>query len=90
MVNFLRSRTHERYEEYVTIHIDPTIGHQYLIKATAQHAGLKKQVSAQLLRDTCAVGLLKHGEPIETVLLKLGLSEATWEDAKEKYVRLSS
>jgi len=34
-----------------------------------------------------AVRLLKSGEPIETVLRKLGLSETTWEDAKEKYLK---
>ena len=63
---------------------------QYLIKTTAERASIKKQVSAQLLRDTCAVRLLKRGEPMETVLLKLGFSETTWEDAKEKYLRLTS
>ncbi len=63
---------------------------QYLIKTTAERAEIKKHVSAQLLRDTCAVRLLKRGEPIETVLLKLGFSETTWEDAKEKYLRLIS
>lgn len=63
---------------------------QYLIKATSERAGIKKRVSAQLLRDTCAVRLIKHGEPIDTVLLKLGFSETTWEDAKEKYLKLTS
>ncbi len=63
---------------------------QYLIKTTAERANIKKHVSAQLLRDTCAVRLLRRGEPIETVLLKLGFSETTWEDAKEKYLRLTS
>jgi hypothetical protein len=41
-------------------------------------------------RDTCAVRQLKRGEGIERVLLRLGLSETTWEDAKVKYQRLSS
>jgi hypothetical protein len=41
------------------------------------------------LRDTCAVRQLKRGEGIERVLARLGLSEATWEDAKEKYGKLS-
>ncbi len=63
---------------------------QYLIKTTAERAAINKHVSAQLLRDTCAVRLLKQGESIETVLLKLGFSETTWEDAKEKYLRLTS
>jgi site-specific recombinase XerD len=62
---------------------------RYLITHTAQQAGIKKRVSAQILRDTCAVRQLKRGEAIERVLQRLGLSETTWEDAKEKYVKLS-
>lgn len=62
---------------------------RYLISDTAQKAGIKKKVSAQILRDTCAVRQLKRGEGIEKVLLRLGLSETTWEDAKIKYEKLS-
>jgi integrase/recombinase XerD len=62
---------------------------RYLISQTAQQAGIKKRVSAQILRDTCAVRQLKRGEAIERVLQRLGLSETTWEDAKEKYLKLS-
>jgi len=29
------------------------------------------------------------GEEIENVLVKIGLSETTWEDAKEKYLKLA-
>ena len=61
-----------------------------LLASIGARAGLKKQVSAHLLRDTCAVRLLKTGEPVEAVLRKLGLSETTWEDAKEKYLKLTS
>jgi site-specific recombinase XerD len=63
---------------------------RYLLRTVGEQAKLKKPVSAQLLRDTCAVRLLKAGEPIETVLRKLGLSETTWEDAREKYLKLIS
>jgi site-specific recombinase XerD len=62
---------------------------QYLIAETAEKAGIRKQVSAQILRDTCAVRQLKRGEGIERVLLRLGLSETTWEDAKVKYTKLA-
>jgi site-specific recombinase XerD len=62
---------------------------RYVISETAQKAGIKKRVSAQILRDTCAVRQLRRGEDIERVLQRLGLSETTWEDAKEKYVKLS-
>ena len=61
----------------------------YLISETAEKAGVKKRVSAQILRDTCAVRQLKRGEGIERVLQRLGLSETTWEDAKIKYEKLS-
>ena len=62
---------------------------RYLITEIAEKAGVKKKVSAQILRDTCAVRQLKRGEGIEKVLLRLGLSETTWEDAKIKYLKLS-
>jgi integrase/recombinase XerD len=63
---------------------------RYLISQTAQRAGIKKRVSAQILRDTCAVRQLRRGEGIERVLQRLGLSETTWEDAKIKYQKLSA
>ena len=62
---------------------------RYLLTGAAAKAGVKKKVSAQILRDTCAVRQLKRGESIEVVLLRLGLSETTWEDARVKYQRLS-
>ena len=58
---------------------------RYLITETAEKAGVKKKVSAQILRDTCVIRQLKRGEGIERVLMRLGLSESTWEDAKVKY-----
>jgi len=62
---------------------------QLLITETAEKAGVKKQVSAQILRDTCAVRQLKRGEGMEKVLLRLGLSKTTWEDARVKYTKLA-
>jgi site-specific recombinase XerD len=62
---------------------------RYLITETAEKAGVKKKVSAQILRDTCAIRQLRRGEGIERVLLRLGLSETTWEDAKIKYKKLA-
>lgn len=62
---------------------------RYLITETAEKAGIKKRVSAQILRDTCAVRQLKRGERVERVLERLGLSETTWEDAREKYLKLT-
>jgi integrase/recombinase XerD len=61
-----------------------------LITDTAEKAGIRKKVSAQILRDTCAVWQIKRGEGIERVLMRLGLSETTWEDAKVKYQKLSA
>jgi integrase len=62
---------------------------RYLITETAEKAGVKKKVSAQILRDTCAIRQLKRGEGIERMLMRLGLSETTWEDAKVKYEKLA-
>jgi site-specific recombinase XerD len=62
---------------------------QYLIAETAEKAGIQKQVSAQILRDTCAVRQLKRGAGMERVLQRLGLSETTWEDARVKYTKLA-
>src|SRR5918997_7230232 len=62
---------------------------RYLITEAAEKAGVKKKVSAQILRDTCAIRQLRRGEGIERVLMRLGLSETTWEDAKVKYEKLS-
>ena len=42
-----------------------------------------------LLRDTFVVRSLKRGEGIEHVLRKIGLRGSTWEDAKEKYLKLA-
>jgi site-specific recombinase XerD len=63
---------------------------RYLITETAEKAGVKKKVSAQILRDTCAIRQLRRGEEIERVLQRLGLSETTWEDARIKYRKLSA
>src|SRR3954467_11101846 len=62
---------------------------RYLITETAEKTGIQKQVSAQIMRDTCAVRQLKRGEGIERVLQRLGLSETTWEDARVKYTKLA-
>ena len=62
---------------------------RYLITETAEKAGVKKKVSAQILRDTCAIRQLRRGEEIERVLMRLGLSETTWEDARMKYEKLA-
>lgn len=63
---------------------------EYILTAMAVRAGITKKVTAQILRDTCAVRLLKRGIPIERVLQKLGLNPSTWEDAKEKYLKLTA
>jgi len=62
---------------------------QYLLTDLATRAGVKKRVTAQILRDTCAVRWCRNGEDMETVLLKLGLSKSTWEDAEVKYSKLA-
>ena len=63
---------------------------EMLLTDVAKRAGVQKKVTAGILRDTFVVRSLKRGEGIETILKRIGLSETTWEDAKEKYLRLST
>jgi integrase/recombinase XerD len=85
------------YEEYVTKYGINEIVFPYtprfiemLLTDVAKRAGVQKKVTAGILRDTCAIRQLRRGEGIERVLMRLGLSETTWEDAKIKYLKLSA
>jgi integrase/recombinase XerD len=62
---------------------------QLLTEAT-RAAGLRKKVTAGILRDTFVVRSLRQGMPIADVLKKIGLSDRTWDDAKNKYELLAS
>src|SRR6266705_966970 len=62
---------------------------EMLLSDVAKRAAVRKKVTAGILRDTFVVRSLKRGEGIEDVLKKIGLSETTWEDAKEKYEKLA-
>jgi site-specific recombinase XerD len=62
---------------------------EMVLTDTAKRAELQKKVTAGILRDTFVVRCLKRGEAIENVLVKIGLSAATGEDAKEKYLKLA-
>jgi len=62
---------------------------EMLLSDVAKRAGVQKKVTAGILRDTFVVRSLQRGERIEDVLKKIGLSETTWEDAKEKYEKLA-
>ena len=85
------------YEDYVTKYGISEIVFPYtprfiemLLAGVAKRANVQKKVTAGILRDTFAIRQLKRGEGIERVLLRLGLSEMTWEDAKIKYLKLSA
>jgi integrase/recombinase XerD len=60
---------------------------RYLITETAETAGIKKKVSAQILRDTCAVRQLRRGEGIERVLQRLGLRAYPKSSAARKVIQ---
>lgn len=62
---------------------------EMLLSNTTKRAGVQKKVTAGILRDTFVVRSLKRGEGIEAVLKKIGLSEKTWENSKEKYEKLA-
>lgn len=61
-----------------------------LLTDAAKAAGLRKKITAGILRDTFAVRSLRQGMSIGEVLKKIGLSDRTWDDAKHKYERLAS
>lgn len=59
------------------------------LRAIGDRAGIHKQVSCQILRDTFAVHALKAGEEIEDVLGWLGLSKSAENvDARYRFNRL--
>jgi site-specific recombinase XerD len=62
---------------------------EMVLTDTAKKAEIQKKVTAGILRDTFVVRCLKRGEVIENVLVKIGLSPATGEDAREKYLKLA-
>jgi site-specific recombinase XerD len=85
------------YEEYVEKYGITDVVFPYsprfiemLLSETAKRAGLRKKVTAGILRDSFVVRSLKRGEGIDNVLRKIGLSESTWEDARIKYLKLSA
>jgi site-specific recombinase XerD len=63
---------------------------EQLLSESGKQAKLHKKVTAGILRDTFVVRSVKRGMKLEDALRKIGLSEATWEDARLKYVRLAS
>jgi site-specific recombinase XerD len=63
---------------------------EQLLSASARTAGIQKKVTASLLRDTFVVRSLRQGVSLDEVMLKIGLSDYTWDDARNKYERLAS
>ncbi len=63
---------------------------EQLLSDIGKQAKLQKKVTASILRDTFVVRSVQQGAPLADVLRKVGLSEQTWEDAKQKYKRLAS
>lgn len=63
---------------------------EQLLTTTAKQAEIHKKVTAGILRDTFVVRSIKRGAKLEEVLLKIGLSESSWEDARIKYMMLAS
>lgn len=63
---------------------------EMVLADTARQAGVDKQVTASMLRDTFAMRRRKQGEKIEDVRRKMGLSDKHWKDARRKYERLAA
>jgi site-specific recombinase XerD len=61
-----------------------------LIAEAGKNAKITKEVSATTLRDMFVVRSVKQGERLEDVLEKLGLARTSFDDAKKKYLQLTS
>lgn len=59
-----------------------------LLRDIAREAGVRKQISAGILRDTFVVRSVQQGVPLAGVLEKIGLSDISYESRK-KYERLT-
>ena len=61
----------------------------YIIEGIGQRAGLRKQVTPQILRDTFAVRELRTGTQASDLRLKLGLAEKGWPETISRYAKLA-
>ncbi|GAB4536770.1 MAG: tyrosine-type recombinase/integrase [Anaerolineae bacterium] len=62
---------------------------EYVLRDTAQLAGLKDGVSFEMLRWTCAVRDFRSGMDSERLRKKLGLSKISWYETEEKLRKLA-
>ena len=62
---------------------------EYILRDTAQFAGLKDGVSFEMLRWTCAVRDFRSGMDPERLRKKLGLSKISWYETEEKLRKLA-
>lgn len=62
-----------------------------ILKMIAERAGVKKEVSCQILRDTCVALRIRGGESPENVLQDIGLVlSSVREETLGKYIKLAS
>lgn len=62
---------------------------EYVLRDTAQLAGLKDGVSFEMLRWTCAVRNFRSGMNPDRLRKKLGLSKISWYETEEKLRKLA-
>jgi integrase/recombinase XerD len=62
---------------------------EYVLRDTAQLAGLKDGVSFEMLRWNCAVRDFRSGMDPNRLRKKLGLSQVTWYETVEKLKKLA-
>ena len=63
---------------------------EYVLADVEKLAGLKKPLSFETLRWTCAVRDKRGGMPDDAIRRKLGLSHITWREAGEKLAKLTT
>lgn len=63
---------------------------EYLLSDVSQAAGLKKQISFDMCRWTCAANELRSGMEPDQIRQKLGVSKIQWRELKAKLEKLAS
>lgn len=63
---------------------------EYVLRDTAQGAGVEARVSFEILRWTSAVRDYREGMDLEDLREKMGLSRISWRETRDKIVRLAA
>jgi site-specific recombinase XerD len=63
---------------------------EYVLRDTADEAGVEGKVSFEILRWTSAVQDYRHGMDLDDLRKKMGLSRISWRETSDKIIRLAT